>query len=127
MVAIVHHGGAGTTAAAFRAGTPQLVCPFFGDQPFWGRRVAALGVGPHPIKQKQLAVAPLAQALTTLITDHTMHRRAAELGAEIRAEDGVGRAVEVITARLGATAGVMDDAVLGQGASGSGMLHHADS
>ncbi len=123
MVAIVHHGGAGTTAAAFRAGTPQLVCPFFGDQPFWGRRVAALGVGPHPIKQKQLAVAPLAQALTMLITDHMMHHRAAELGAEIRAEDGVARAVEAITARLGATVGVMDDAALVQGASGSGMLH----
>ena len=38
--AVVHHGGAGTTAAGLRAGKPTVICPFFGDQPFWGRRVA---------------------------------------------------------------------------------------
>jgi sterol 3beta-glucosyltransferase len=47
----VHHGGAGTTAAGLLAGKPTIVCPFFGDQPFWGARVAALGVGPEPILQ----------------------------------------------------------------------------
>jgi UDP:flavonoid glycosyltransferase YjiC (YdhE family) len=39
--ATVHHGGAGTTAASLRAGIPSIVCPFFGDQPFWARRFAA--------------------------------------------------------------------------------------
>ncbi|MEM8600778.1 MAG: glycosyltransferase, partial [Bacteroidota bacterium] len=48
MAAVVHHGGAGTTAAGLRAGCPSVVCPFFGDQPFWGRRVHALGAGPEP-------------------------------------------------------------------------------
>jgi sterol 3beta-glucosyltransferase len=100
MAAIVHHGGAGTTAAAFRAGRPQLVCPFFGDQPFWGRRVAALGVGPDPIRQKPLSVDRLTDALTTLTTDQTMGDRAAELGVKIRAEDGVGQAVAQIEAYL---------------------------
>lgn len=100
MAAIVHHGGAGTTAAAVRAGKPQLICPFFGDQPFWGRRTATLGVGPQPIKQKKLSVERLTHALTTLTTDQALHIRAAELGAQIRAEDGVARAVEVINARL---------------------------
>ncbi len=48
MAAVVHHGGAGTTAAGLRAGVPTVVCPFFGDQPYWGERVAALGAGPKP-------------------------------------------------------------------------------
>jgi len=43
MRAVVHHGGAGTTAAGLRAGVPSILVPFFGDQPFWGRRVAQLG------------------------------------------------------------------------------------
>jgi sterol 3beta-glucosyltransferase len=112
MAAIVHHGGAGTTAAAFRAGKPQLVCPFFSDQPFWGQRVAALGVGPHPIKQKKLSVDHLTQALTTLTTDQAMHIRAAELGAHIRAEDGVARAVALINARLGVNVPQIEHAAL---------------
>jgi sterol 3beta-glucosyltransferase len=112
MAAMVHHGGAGTTAAAFRAGKPQLVCPFFSDQPFWGNRVAALGVGPHPIKQKKLAVDRLTQALTTLTTDQAMQQRAAALGAHIRAEDGVARAVALINARLGVNVPQIEHAAL---------------
>ncbi|MFN8418241.1 MAG: hypothetical protein U0528_03190 [Anaerolineae bacterium] len=49
MAAVVHHGGAGTTAAGLRAGVPSIIVPFFGDQPFWGQRTAALGVGTAPI------------------------------------------------------------------------------
>lgn len=108
MAAIVHHGGAGTTAAAFRAGRPQLICPFFADQPFWGKRVAALGVGPQPIRQKKLSVDRLAQAITTLTTDAAMQARASELGTAIRAEDGVARAVAVINAGLGYTVDATD-------------------
>jgi sterol 3beta-glucosyltransferase len=100
MAAIVHHGGAGTTAAALRAGRPQLICPFFGDQPFWGRRVAALGVGPQPIAQRTLSADRLTAAMRTLATDAALQTCAAELGAQIRAEDGVGRAVAVIDAAL---------------------------
>jgi len=100
MAAIVHHGGAGTTAAAFRAGRPQLVCPFFGDQPFWGRRVAALGVGTPPLPQKKLSIERLALAITTITSDAAMQHRATELGKQIRAEDGVGRAVALINSAL---------------------------
>ena len=46
VAAVVHHGGAGTTSAGLRAGVPSVVVPFFGDQPYWGQRVADLGVGP---------------------------------------------------------------------------------
>jgi UDP:flavonoid glycosyltransferase YjiC (YdhE family) len=92
----VHHGGAGTTAAGLRAGVPSIIIPFFGDQPFWGRRVAELGVGPEPIPRKQLTVERLAQAIQASLTDQTMRQRAANLGAKIRAEDGIANVVAVI-------------------------------
>ena len=100
VAAVVHHGGAGTTAAGLRAGRPTVVCPFFGDQAFWGRRVAALGAGPAPILQRRLNVDALAAALRAAATDAGMRERAAALGARVRAERGVEQAVEVIAARL---------------------------
>jgi len=93
---VVHHGGAGTTAAGLRAGVPSLVVPFMADQPFWGRQVYTLGVGPKPIPRRQLNVERLAEGIGLMITDKAMRRRAAELGARIRAEDGVGRAAELL-------------------------------
>jgi sterol 3beta-glucosyltransferase len=94
--AVVHHGGAGTTAAGLRAGKPNVVCPFVADQPFWGSRVAALGVGPPPIPQRQLTPARLADALRVAVTDTRMQENASRLGERIRAEDGVGNAVACI-------------------------------
>lgn len=96
MAAVVHHGGAGTTAAGLRAGKPSVVCPFFGDQPFWGERVAALGVGPEPIPQHKLSPEGLGAAIRRAVTDTEMARRAYRLGVKLRAEDGVGNAVRFI-------------------------------
>ncbi len=96
VAAVVHHGGAGTTSAGLRAGVPSIVIPFFGDQPFWGQRVAELGVGPEPIPRKKLTVERLAQAIQTALTDQTMRQRAANLGSRIQAEDGIARAVAVV-------------------------------
>lgn len=96
MAAVVHHGGAGTTASGLRAGVPTVVVPFFGDQPFWGQRVADLGVGPEPIPRKRLTAERLAQALRQVVTDETMRQRAADLGARIRAEDGIANAVAIV-------------------------------
>jgi UDP:flavonoid glycosyltransferase YjiC (YdhE family) len=95
MAAVVHHGGAGTTAAGLRAGVPSVIIPFFGDQPFWGQRVAELGVGPQPIPRQKLTVERLAQAIQQAVTDPAIRQRAAALGAKIRAEDGIGRAVAI--------------------------------
>lgn len=94
--ALVHHGGAGTTAAGLRSGRPALVVPFLGDQPYWGARVADLGAGVAPIPQKKLTAAKLADALRTLTTDEPLRKRAAELGRELRTEDGVATAVRLI-------------------------------
>lgn len=96
MAAVVHHGGAGTVAAGLAAGKPTLVCPATTDQPFWGRVVHRLGVGPAPIPRRRLTAERLAAAIGTLTTDEDIQRRAAALGEAIRAEDGVGRAVAEI-------------------------------
>ena len=96
MAAVVHHGGAGTTAAGLRAGCPTVICPFFGDQPLWGQRVQALGVGSKPIPQKQLTVEKLAAAIQTVTTDPAIQQRAKTLGEKLRQEDGVATAIALI-------------------------------
>lgn len=93
--AVVHHGGAGTVAAGLRAGRPTVVIPFFSDQPFWGRCVYKLGAGPKPIFRHKLTAQKLAAALEFAAQPPTQ-ARAAEVGALIRAEDGVGQAVRAI-------------------------------
>lgn len=94
--AIVHHGGFGTTAAAFRAGIPAVVIPHIIDQFIWGRRVAELGAGPQPIPRSKLTVEGLAAALDQVVRDTTMASKATALGEAIRAEDGLGTAVRLI-------------------------------
>ncbi len=101
MAAVVHHGGAGTTAEGLRAGVPAVIVPFVFDQPFWGARVRALGVGPAPIPLKHLTADRLACAITSAVTDPGMKQRARGAGAAIRAEDGVGNAVQVVERYLG--------------------------
>lgn len=96
VTAVVHHGGAGTTAAGLRAGVPTLVIPFFGDQPFWGARIAELGVGPKPIPRKKLTSERLSQAIRDTVTNNEMRQRASNLGERIRSEDGVANAVQII-------------------------------
>jgi sterol 3beta-glucosyltransferase len=96
MAAVVHHGGAGTTAAGLSAGIPSIVIPFFGDQPFWGQRVYELGVGPKPIPRQRLTVEGLVEAIRSAVFNPTINKNAARLGDRIRAEDGVARAVAII-------------------------------
>jgi sterol 3beta-glucosyltransferase len=103
VAAVVHHGGAGTTAAGLRAGRPTLVVPTFGDQPFWGARVAALGAGPRPIPARRLTAARLADAIALIARDAGMRRGAEALGASMSAERGVDRAVAEIEALCGRT------------------------
>ena len=96
MAAIVHPGGAGTTGAALSAGVPSLIIPHFGDQYYWGKRVAELGVGPKPIVRKKLTAENFAKAISTALNDSAMRERASRLGEKITAEDGVNQAVQVI-------------------------------
>ena len=97
----VHHGGAGTTAEALRAGVPSVVIPAVPDQSFWAWRVAALGAGPRPIHPKRLTTQRLAAAIAQATTDPEMRRRCRLLAREISAEDGVGKAVEAFELHAG--------------------------
>jgi len=95
VAAVVHHGGAGTTAAGLRAGKPTLVSAFFGDQPFWGAQVARVGAGPAPLLRRNLTEENLATAITKTLGAE--YRQGAErMGALLRREDGVGSAVNFI-------------------------------
>jgi len=94
--AVVHHGGASTVAAGLRAGVPTIVIPFFGDQPFWGQRIADLGVGTKPIPRKKLTAERLANAIQQVVTDEDMRQRAAKLGKQIQTEDGIMASIEII-------------------------------
>lgn len=96
MACIVHHGGAGTTAATFRAGVPGVIVPFSADQPFWAYRAAKLGVSPPMISRKNLTVDVLVEAINRAVHDQTIRDRAAALGEKIRSENGVAQAVEIV-------------------------------
>ncbi|MCJ1359211.1 MAG: hypothetical protein MMC33_009211 [Icmadophila ericetorum] len=68
VIAVVHHGGAGSTAIGLKCGKPTLIVPFFGDQPFWGAMVAKAGVGSEPIPYKHLTAAKLAEGIKHCLT-----------------------------------------------------------
>ena len=95
MAAVVHHGGAGTTAAGFRAGVPSIILPFGNDQFAWGLRAFELGVGPRPVSQKRLTAEALSGAITAALKPQVL-AAANALGEKIRQERGVETAVEVI-------------------------------
>lgn len=99
VAACIHHGGAGSTAASLRAGKPTVICPFFGDQPFWGRRIEELGVGPAPVAKKRLTVESLARAIARSTSDTGIATRARALGVKVSAEDGVGHAIAFLEQR----------------------------
>jgi UDP:flavonoid glycosyltransferase YjiC (YdhE family) len=97
MSAAVHHGGAGTTAAAVRAGIPSVIVPFFGDQPFWADCLYRKGVAPPALDRKNLTAEALAAALNSS-QRFEMVVAAAKLGRAVRAEDGIGEAVRHLRA-----------------------------
>ena len=92
--AVVHHGGAGSTAAGLKCGRPTLIVPFFGDQEFWGARTAKFGAGPEPIPYKHLTADKLAEGITACLQPEKL-AKAAEIAANIEAEgDGAANAVK---------------------------------
>ena len=88
----VHHGGAGTSGAAIRAGIPSVVVPFLADQPFWAWQMERLGVAPPRLKHKALTAEQLAEAIT-VARGEKMRQTARQLGRRIAAEDGVRAAI----------------------------------
>ena len=94
VAAVMHHGGAGTTAEGLRAGIPSLIFPGAADQYFWADRIARLGAGPAPVARRDLTPARLARLFIRATKDQEMGEQARRIGEKIRAENGVARAVE---------------------------------
>ncbi|MEE4598667.1 glycosyltransferase [Streptomyces sp. DSM 41524] len=86
--AVVHHAGAGTTAAGLRAGVPAVPVPAMADQPFWSARLHRLGVAPRPLPLDELTAESLGAAIITCLTEPALRRRAAELAYALAEEDG---------------------------------------
>ena len=96
LSAMVHHGGAGSTAAGLRAGLPQLVLPFGYDQMLWARQIHALGIGPRPIPAEAVTVENLTPAFRELLSNPGFRDRATAMKEQIAGEDGIGAAVKIV-------------------------------
>lgn len=96
MQALVHHGGAGTTATGLSAGVPALLVPFFGDQPFWAQRVFGMGAGPRPVPRQKLTADNLAAGIRQLVENKRYAQKAQELSQRMAREGGVAEAVRLI-------------------------------
>lgn len=97
MAAVVHHAGAGTTAAGLRAGVPTVTVPKIGDQPFWAARLAALGAAPPPVPYKRLSAAALTAAIREATTRPSYRAQAQALAGRLAGEDGTGPVIEAVS------------------------------
>ena len=97
VAAVVHHGGAGITAATVRTQRPSVIVPVFGDQQVWADRLHALGVAPPPIPRRRLTTERLVAALHRALTDASMAANLQGVCAQLQAEDGVAQAMAWLT------------------------------
>lgn len=96
LAAVVHHGGAGTSAAALRAGVPAVPVPVTADQPFWAGRLAALGAATDPIPYRSLTAERLADSLDQAVRQRAHSRAAARAARHLATENGAGQALKAV-------------------------------
>ncbi|MFH8433704.1 glycosyltransferase [Streptomyces sp. NPDC018007] len=96
VAAVVHHGGAGTSAAALRAGVPAVTVPVTADQPFWAGRLAAIGASTDPIPFRSLTAERLADALHQAVKQQVYSRAAARAAHHLMTENGAGQVLQAI-------------------------------
>jgi UDP:flavonoid glycosyltransferase YjiC (YdhE family) len=94
--AIIHHGGAGTSHAALRAGIPSVVLPFIFEQRLWGGRLHRTGTAPAPLSFWKATPEKFAEKLREVLTSESMATRARELSEQLAREDGVGTAARLL-------------------------------
>jgi sterol 3beta-glucosyltransferase len=100
VAAVVHHGGAGTVAAALRAGVPAVAVTGIVDQPFWGHRLHTLGAATEPLRRIALTEDALADAITTAVHQPRYRQCAQHVSRLLASEDGESTAVDAITTYL---------------------------
>ena len=96
VAAVVHHGGAGITAASVVAGVPSVAMPFLGDQFLWAQQVHRLGLGPPPLDRRHLTAEQLSVTMRSMLDNPTYRTAARRLGTQVAAEDGANRAAALI-------------------------------
>ena len=96
MAAIIHHGGAGTTASAAASGVPQIIIPHILDQYYWGHHIHQSGLGPEPIWRRALTVKKLSQSIGFCLSDPGVVNKAAKVAKKIRAMDSLEMAADLI-------------------------------
>jgi UDP:flavonoid glycosyltransferase YjiC (YdhE family) len=96
MAALVHHAGAGTSAAGVRAGIPGVPVPVLADQPFWASRFSRLGVATPPIPFAHLTSERLAAALRQVLANPAYGVRARALAQQVKREDGAARVLDAV-------------------------------
>ncbi|MET7642262.1 glycosyltransferase [Streptomyces sp. NPDC005426] len=101
LAAVVHHAGAGTSAAALRAGVPAVTVPVTADQPFWAGRLAALGAAADPLPFASLTAERLAGSLDRVVRQQTYARAAARAAQHMATEDGAGRVLKAVAQLTG--------------------------
>ena len=94
--AVVHHGGAGTTAAGLRYGLPTMTIPFAGDQLFWGELVTRAGCGPRPLPCRHLTAEAFTGGLRDLLSNETYAKNAKKLAGKLAGEHGIQSAADLI-------------------------------
>ncbi|KAH6604456.1 glycosyltransferase family 1 protein [Trichoderma cornu-damae] len=97
---VVHHGGAGTTAAGIAAGRATVIVPFFGDQPFWGQMIARSGAGPNPVPFKELTAEVLAESISVALMP-SVQEAAKRMAEDIAEENGAEETAKSFQNRLG--------------------------
>ena len=95
-LAVVHHGGSGTTQATTKAGVPSIIVIHLADQEGWAYETKRIGIAPKPVRRSKLTAKNLAERIKTVMASHDMQARAKAVGESVRKEDGVANAVAFI-------------------------------
>ncbi|MEL6929822.1 MAG: nucleotide disphospho-sugar-binding domain-containing protein, partial [Cyanobacteria bacterium J06600_6] len=96
MKLLVHHGGSGTVALGLRSGIPQIIIPFFADQPEWGKKLATLGVAPAPIPILELTTENLTSSISQALNNTNLQQQAEAIAQSLKLENGIEETVQII-------------------------------
>jgi UDP:flavonoid glycosyltransferase YjiC (YdhE family) len=96
MAAVIHHGGAGTTATTARSGVPQIIVPHILDQYYWGNQIYKSKLGPKPIWRAKLTTENLSRAIKESVTNQELINNARKVGKKLRRKNSSEIAVKEI-------------------------------